>query len=104
MNREDCEKLLDAYAAAVEALYLGGSADRVECKGEVVENLRDVIVGIMADEKRPVYRDGTITVKEAPLPYKPYTVPTGFPKPIVTCDGRGEMTATTATWDNSKGE
>lgn len=91
MNREDCEKLLDAYAAAVEALYLGGSADRVECKGEVVENLRDVIVGIMADEK-------------APLPYRPYTIPMDFLKPIVTCDGRGEITATTANCGNSKGE
>ena len=57
MNREDCEKLLDAYGAAIEALYIGGSTERVECKGEVVDNLREVIVGIMAGEKKPVYRD-----------------------------------------------
>ena len=102
MKREDCKKLLDAYGAAIEALYIGGSTERVECKGEVVDNLREVIVGIMADEKKPVYRNGTITVKEAPLPYRPYTVLTDFPKPIVTCDGRGRITAVTATWDNSE--
>ena len=91
MNREDCEKLLAAYR---ESVIAGNS--------QSAQPLFEVIIGIMADEKKPVYRDGGITVKEVPWIYKPYTVPTDFPKPIVTCDGRGEITAAPATWDNSE--
>lgn len=89
MKREDCEKLLDAYGAAIEALYIGGSTERVECKGEIVDNLREVIVGIMAHEKQPVYRDGGIV---QPFDWtKTTTVPLHVTKPVVTCDGNGEI-------------
>ena len=90
MNREDCEKLLDAYECLI-SLYdeyeMYPDSDALTAH----DNLRDVIVGIMADEK-------------APLPYRPYTIPMDFLKPIVTYDGRGEITATTANCGNSKGE
>ena len=84
MDRKDCEKLLDAYGAAIEALYIGGSTERVECKGEVVDNLRDVIVGIMADEKKPVYRGNGITV--GGLDWGKVTTVPCSTQPVVTCD------------------
>ena len=100
MNREDCEKLLDA---CINAWVIHRQAELesfdAQLAQEIAEDLRGIVVGIMADEKKPVYRDGGITVKEVPLPY---TVPTDFPKPIVTCDGRGRITAAPATWDNSE--
>ena len=93
MKREDCEKLLAAYRESV-----------IAGNGQAAQPLFEVIVNIMADEKKPVYRGGITTTKNAQWPYKPYTAPTDFPKPIVTCDGRGEITVTTATCGNSKGE
>ena len=95
MKRDDCEKLLDAYGAAIEALYIGGSNERVECKGEVVDNLREVIVGIMADEKKPTYRDGGITVRNTMPNWADggyTTTPTYVTKPVITCDGNGDYT------------
>lgn len=93
MKREDCEKLLDAYGAAIEALYIGGSTERVECKGEIVDNLREVIVGIMAGERKPAYRDGGIVVRDVPLEWPGLTTtPAYVTKPIITCDGKDEYT------------
>ena len=91
MKREDCEKLLAAYR---ESVIAGNS--------QAAQPLFEVIVNIMADEEKPVYRGGITTAKEAPLPYRPYTIPMDFLKPIAGDDGRGEITATTATCGNSK--
>lgn len=57
MNREDCEKLLDAFENASAMSRLGTSESIMYAK-DARDNLRDVIIGIMADGKKPAYRDG----------------------------------------------
>lgn len=108
MKRDDCEKLLTAYRESV-----------IAGNGQAAQPLFEVIVGIMADEKKPSYRDG-IVVRDAPI-QRPgvTTVPTHVMKPIITCNGAAEITtddsqrygaqadskritAHTATWDNSE--
>lgn len=85
MNKEDCEKLLDVFAAtALATRSIDTDAAKEAC--ESLDSLREVIVNIMADEKKPVYRDGGITVKEVPLPYTVSPTVTDY-KPIVTCNG-----------------
>lgn len=63
MNRDDCEKLLDSYENIVSAEVNLGSGTAEGLNLEIAhDNLRDVIIGIMAGEKKPVYRDGGIAV------------------------------------------
>lgn len=87
MKRDDCEKLLGAYRESV----IAGNR-------EASQMLFEVIVGIMADEKKPAYRDGGAVVRGAPIQWPgltttPTTIPAHVTKPIITCDGTGEITA-----------
>ena len=84
MNRDDCEKLLDAFENAAIATRLGTSESMPLAKA-AREDLRDVIVGIMADGKKPVYRDGGITV--GGLDWGKVTAVPAVGRPVVTCDG-----------------
>lgn len=108
MKRDDCEKLLGAYRESV-----------IAGNHEAAQMLFEVIVGIMADEKKPPHRDG-IVVRDVPLQWPGITtVPTHVTKPIITCNGAAEITtddsqrygaqadskritAHTAAWDNSE--
>lgn len=94
MNRDDCEKLLAAYRESV-----------IAGNGQAAQPLFEVIVNIMADEKKPAYRGGGITGPNSPWAI---TVPTPLTKPIITCDGSGEVsvgtTARSATYDGSEEE
>ena len=74
MNREDCEKLLAAYRESV-----------IAGNGQAAQPLFEVIVNIMADEKKPVYRDNGITVGGLDWG-KVTTVPTSVTRPVITCD------------------
>ena len=82
MKRDDCEKLLGAYRESV----IAGNR-------EAAQMLFEVIVGIMADEKKPAYRDGGIVVRDAPLEWPGLTtIPTHVTKPIITCDCKDDYT------------
>lgn len=83
MKRDDCEKLLGAYRESV----IAGNR-------EAAQMLFEVIVGIMADEKKPAYRDGGVVVRNAPLEWPGLTTtPTHVTKPIeITCDCKDEYT------------
>lgn len=86
MKRDDCEKLLGAYRESV-----------VAGNREAAQMLFEVIVSIMADEKKPAYRDGGVVVRNAPLEWPgltttPTTIPAHVTKPIITCDGKDEYT------------
>lgn len=92
MRREDCEKLLDSYECIIVACENGVTVDSNDGfdMGMAHDSLREVIVGIMAHEKQPVYRDGVIV---QPSDWtKTTTVPLHVTKPVVTCDGNGEIT------------
>ena len=70
MNRDDCEKLLAAYRESV-----------IAGNGQAAQPLFEVIVNIMAGEKKPAYRGGGLTVPNVPI-----TIPSNVidNKPIVT--------------------
>lgn len=80
MNRDDCEKLLDAFENATIATRLGTS-ESIPLAKAARDSLHDVIVGIMADEKKPAYRGGGFTVRNVPLTIPPNVSDN---KPIVT--------------------
>lgn len=83
MIREDCEKLLAAYRESV-----------IAGNGQAAQPLFEVIVGIMADEKKPAYRDGGIVMGKPMVNWtETPTIPTHVTKPVITCDGTGEITA-----------
>lgn len=98
MNREDCEKLLDSYECIIVACEKGVTVDSDDGfdMSMAHDSLREVIVGIMAGEKKPIYRDGGITVRNVPLTIPPNVIDN---KPIVTCDGvyRGSVPLTVKT-------
>jgi len=73
MNREDCEKLLAAYRESV-----------IAGNGQAAQPLFEVIVNIMADEKKPAYRDNGITV--GGLDWGKVTTVPCSTQPVVTCD------------------
>lgn len=77
MNREDCEKLLDAFENAVVGTRFGTS-ESIPLAKAARDSLRDIIVGIMA---------GSAYSPSMRFPYTTVTVPckeTG--KPVVTCE------------------
>jgi hypothetical protein len=86
LDRKDCEKLLDA---CINAYLLLDQANREgldqQFAQETAGNLREVIIAVMADEKKPVYRDNGITVGGLDWG-KVTTVPTHVTQPVVTCD------------------
>lgn len=93
MNREDCEKLLDAFEQIVVIAERAGKDVAVDAN-EAHDNLRDVIVGIMAGVKKPVYRDGGIAAPGTLRRDGSHTtIPTPLTKPVITCDGKGELSA-----------
>lgn len=82
MKRDDCEKLLGAYRESVIAR-----------NHEAAQMLFEVIVGIMANEKKPAYRDGGVVVRDVPLGWPGMTTtPAPVTKPIITCDCKDEYT------------
>ena len=60
MNRDDCEKLLAAYRESV-----------IAGNGQAAQPLFEVIVNIMASEKKPVYRDNGFPQDVANMPSIP---------------------------------
>lgn len=84
MKRDDCEKLLGAYRESVIAR-----------NHEAAQMLFEVIVGIMADEKKSMYRDSVISVRDTPPNWADggySTIPTHVTKPVITCDCKDEYT------------
>ena len=82
MKRDDCEKLLAAYRESV-----------IAGNGQAAQPLFEVIVNIMADEKKPAYRDGGIVMGKPLVSFTETTpIPTHVTKPVITCDGTGGIT------------
>lgn len=98
MKREDCEKLLDVFVAtALATRSIDTDAANKAC--ESLDSLREVIVNIMENEKKPVYRDGGVVVRDAPIQWTDVTtIPAHVTKPIITCDGAGGI-AVSAAYD-----
>ena len=78
MNRDDCEKLLAAFRESV-----------IAGNGQAAQPLSEVIVNIMAGERKPAYRGSGITVRNMTPNWADgdyTTIPTHVTRPVITCD------------------